>query len=419
MSRMGFYLVILMIFPFLWSLQAEACTTAIISGKCTVDGRPLLWKHRDSGFKQNKIMYFDDGLYEYKGLVNTVDTLGREIWAGYNSKGFAIMNSASYNLKPESDTTSLKDREGVVMKKALQTCTTVDDFEELLQEWSRPIGVEANFGVIDAHGGAAYFETSNFNYHKINVNDPAIAPYGYVIRTNHSFNGKHDDGYGYIRYMAAERLLYNAAATNNLSARFLLQTGSRALKHALTGKNLRAHPLPREDKEHFVLLQDFIPRYSSVSTVVVHGVKKQQSPQWTTMWTILGFPLTSVAVPVWIQTGKALSDLLKSNEGAPAPLCDYALALKERCFPIQRGSGYKYLQLSALLNAENSGIMQVLEPLENRIINRTQAALETWQKEGTFDTSAAKTLQKEFNQVIRSAYQSLLDKEVSLQRASD
>ncbi len=40
-----------------------ACTTAIISGKFTPDGRPLLFKHRDTSFKQNKLMYFNDGKY--------------------------------------------------------------------------------------------------------------------------------------------------------------------------------------------------------------------------------------------------------------------------------------------------------------------------------------------------------------------
>ena len=35
-----------------------ACTTAIVSGKGTPDGRPLLLKHRDTSFDQNKLMFF-------------------------------------------------------------------------------------------------------------------------------------------------------------------------------------------------------------------------------------------------------------------------------------------------------------------------------------------------------------------------
>ena len=45
-----------------------ACTTAIISGKATVDGRPLLFKHRDTGHSQNKLMFFEDGDYNYIGF---------------------------------------------------------------------------------------------------------------------------------------------------------------------------------------------------------------------------------------------------------------------------------------------------------------------------------------------------------------
>ena len=39
-------------------VTSSAWTTAIVSGKYTMDGRPLLFKHRDSGKLQNKIMYF-------------------------------------------------------------------------------------------------------------------------------------------------------------------------------------------------------------------------------------------------------------------------------------------------------------------------------------------------------------------------
>ena len=78
-----------------------ACTTAIISGRFTPDGRPLLWKNRDTDDLDNKLMYFTDGRYDYIGLVNSKDTIGEEVWTGMNTSGFAIMNSASYNLTTE------------------------------------------------------------------------------------------------------------------------------------------------------------------------------------------------------------------------------------------------------------------------------------------------------------------------------
>ena len=105
----------------------QACTTVVISGKGTTDGRPIIYKNRDSGFVQNKLMTFNDGRFTYLGLVNSEDPVGKEIWAGVNSAGFAIMNSQSYNLNI-NDTTRLKDQEGVIMKEALRTCATLRGF---------------------------------------------------------------------------------------------------------------------------------------------------------------------------------------------------------------------------------------------------------------------------------------------------
>ena len=51
----------------------SACTSAVISGKVTPDGRPLLWKNRDTDFPQNSVRYFSDGCvdrYERRGLLH-------------------------------------------------------------------------------------------------------------------------------------------------------------------------------------------------------------------------------------------------------------------------------------------------------------------------------------------------------------
>ncbi len=140
--------------------SANACTTAVVSGKATKDGRPLLWKHRDTWTINNKIVQFFDGKYACTGLVNSVDTANLSIWIGFNSQGFAIMNSASYNLN--NDTITQTGLEGRLMKEALQNCADIDEFEAFLKQLEKPVRLEANFGVIDAKGGAAYFELGNF-----------------------------------------------------------------------------------------------------------------------------------------------------------------------------------------------------------------------------------------------------------------
>ena len=77
---MRYFISILIII--LFSGIVKPCTTAIISGKCTVDGRPILWKHRDAASVNNKLMYFADGKYNYIGLVNGDDENGDNVWVG-------------------------------------------------------------------------------------------------------------------------------------------------------------------------------------------------------------------------------------------------------------------------------------------------------------------------------------------------
>ena len=385
--------------------EVHACTTAIILGKHTANGRPLLYKHRDAGFEQNKLMYFTDGKYNYIGLVNSVDTLGEEVWTGTNSAGFSIMNSASYNLKPDNDTTQLRDREGFIMKMALQQCATVDDFEQLLKNLPKPIGVEANFGVIDAAGGAAYFETDNFNYTKIDVNDAENAPSGYLIRTNYSFTGKDDEGYGYIRYAQANQLFDEASESNSFSAEYLSQNISKCLRHGLTGEDLANDDLPDETEERFVHFEDFIPRNSSVTTVVIEGAAGNESADLTTMWTTLGFQLCSVSVPVWVAAGDDLPAILTADQTGEAPLCSKALQLKEKCFPIKRGSGRRYLNVSALINNQGSGIMQKLKPVELMIKAKADDDISKWAKEG-FNQKEAQDFYKWVDQYVIDEYES-------------
>jgi len=366
------------------------CTTAIVSGKYTSDGRPLLWKHRDSDFMQNKIMSFNDGKYTYIGLVNCADPAGKEVWAGCNSAGFAIMNAASYNLNP-NDTTRLKDQEGILMKKALQQCASLKDFERLLDNRPKPMGIAANFGVIDAQGGAAYYETDNYSFKKIDANDPAVAPFGYLVRTNFSFSGIANSGYGFIRYQTAKALFYQAAAEHQLNAAYILQNIDRSLKHSLIRGDLqtRAGTLPA-NSECFVPFQDYIPRYSSCSTVVVQGVRSNELPQFTTMWTVLGFPLCSVAMPLWVNNTSRLPRLLRAAQNGKAPLCELALNLKKRCFPVTRGSGKKYLNLSAVWNKDNNGIWQQLRKLEGQIISMSRRKMKSWRQKGLKDKEIQK-----------------------------
>jgi uncharacterized lipoprotein NlpE involved in copper resistance len=347
-----------------------SCTTFIISGKNTPDGKPILYKNRDTGTLDNAIVFFSDGKYQYIGIVDSKESWKNEVWGGFNSAGFAIMNSVAYNNNI-GDTTKFADQEGVVMKLALQSCATLADFEKLLTDLPKPMGVDANFGVIDAFGGAAYYETGNFGFKKIDANDPALAPNGYLIRTNHSFTGAVDKGMGYIRYAAASEALNMAAAQKKLEPQYLLNNISRNLNHSLTKVNLRAD-LARDSKSaEFRSFEDFIPRFITASVVMVVGAAKGEDPSAAMAWMVAGFPLTAVAVPVWVSAGKNIPWVVSMKEDIHAPLCDAAMELKGQLFPISRGNGNKYINVAALINADNTGILQRLEPVENEIFKKT------------------------------------------------
>ncbi len=365
--------------------DAFACTTAVISGKHTADGRPLLWKHRDTWAIHNKIMQFDDGKYTYVGLVNSQDSLGKSVWIGYNATGFAIMNSASYNLNNDSIIQS--GLEGHIIKSALQNCSSLEDFEKLLNDLPLPTRLEANFGVIDGNGGAAYYELSNFTVKKVDANDQIIAPNGYLIRTNFSFSGVAGKGGGYIRYVTANNIFDDAVKSNKLSAQTIVQKASRNLTHGLTNDNLWDYENLEEGNDKMVNFIDYIPRKGSSSSCVVEGIKVGEDTSLTTMWTVLGWPLASVTIPVFINKNGEIPEVLAYNSSIKdAPLCHFALELKEQCFSYNWGTSSKYyININKLLNANKTGILQENNDFEKKLFLQYNKLLAQWRANGYTD----------------------------------
>jgi hypothetical protein len=157
---------------------------------------------------------------------------------------------------------------------------------------------------------------------------------------------------------------------NRYDPQYLISNISRNLYHSLTDVNLRDVLPADSEREKFVFFEDFIPRYSSASAICVAGTKAGEDPSGTVMWTLCGFPLTTAVVPVWLTKDKILPAAVSMKDDLHSPLCDAALRLKDRCFPVKRGSGTKYLNLAALLNGRNTGILQLLESFENEIFKK-------------------------------------------------
>lgn len=317
-----------------------ACTTAIISAEASGTGRPLLWKHRDTDEYYNHIEYIKGEKYSFTALVNSRDTVYDEVWAGANEMGFVIANNVSYNINTRKyDNPS---RNGYVMKDALGVCATVDDFENFIRQMQVPRGTRANFAVIDAQGGAAYFEVGDERYFRFDVKD---SPNGYLYRTNFSFAGVEDKGAGYIRYAAAQKLFEEKGG--DFTPGWILDNPARSFYHGLMQTDLK----DRSDKElgnGYVISQDYIPRYTTTSSIVFEGVNPGDDPRKTILWSTIGYAPCSYAIPVWVGAEEDIPACLSMDGKDLAPANSLAMDLKGVVFPVTRGSGNKYLDYLTL-----------------------------------------------------------------------
>ena len=363
------------------TLPLPACTSAIVTGRATADGRPILWKHRDSDEEHNKLRFFQGPRYSFLGIVNS-DTLEDEVWMGSNSAGFSIINTAAYNMNIGVKC-AREDEEGILMREALGSCATVSEFESFLESGKGNWGVDANFGVIDAGGGAAYFEVGCTRFVKYDVNDPAVAPDGYLLRTNFAVSGDPKHRKGTVRFLSAEQIFKREFSAHKLSVGFILREADKNLEHAVLRRNLAAATLPEDSSTHeMVLFRDFTVRNSTVSSMIIQGVKPGENPDLTTLWTVLGFPLTTVVIPVWVSGGAALPALTLSADGKVSPINEKSLQLKNRCFPLTVDNYYDYLDLSVVMNKAGTGITQLLMPSEQKVFRQTMELVEKWRSSG-------------------------------------
>ncbi len=395
-------LLTLMSFFLFSTMETIACTSAIFTGKVTADGRPLLWKHRDTGEDNNRVEFFKGEKYSFTGLVNSPDK-GGIVWIGTNETGFSIMNTASYNLK--DDDVKEMDMEGDLMYKALAVCSSLEDFEEFLNNLPRPMRVEANFGVIDAKGGAAYYETNNTGFVKVDANNPAIAPQGYLVYTNFSYTGRYNEGMGYIRQQNALDIISRESMFSQITPHWIFDKLSRSFYHSFMGTDLTSPESSPERFTGWVLDQDYIPRRSSTASVAIQGVKPGENPEMTIMWTVLGYPPAGVAVPVLLKAG-APSVLVKNTRSDNAPACDMALALKYKTFSNKRGSGQRYMNFNLIYNSNRTGYMQELAPAEHYIETLFKEPIKRWRRDG-LNVNELLQYYKDADDAVNSAYLSL------------
>lgn len=339
-------------------LDANACTSAIVGAELNPSGRPILWKHRDTSTIDNKVEYIapsEEG-FGYVALFNASDKKLKEAWMGMNDIGFAVMNTASYNIKDDKVPEKDMDKEGLVMTKALRTCRTVDDFARLLETLPRPMGVEANFGVIDATGAGAFFETNNHSFVRYDLSD---AKDHILVRTNYSHSGRPNEGYGFVREANANCLLSPYIEKGEVTPEVLTEEISRTFYHDGMGKDFTM------SENHRLKDEDFIPRYKSTATIAIEGCKPvsnmlQVTPEFVAqeyiMWTGIGYPPVAEIRAVRCSQDGVDDGLRGTGVNGHSKLGDEAKKKRDEVFKVTKRD--KFIDLSKLYNAEGEGYAQ-------------------------------------------------------------
>lgn len=90
------------------------------------------------------------------------------------------------------------------------------------------------------------------------------------------------------------------------------------------------------------------------------------------MWVILGEPVTSIAVPLWVAAGTPPPELW---DGKDAPLCKEALRIKNVLRPLKSRERREYLDLTRLDNSAGTGWLPTTLSVERDIFQKTRDLL--------------------------------------------
>lgn len=396
--------IVLILLSTLCVCSTWACTSFIISGKATPSGKPAMFKHRDTGELNNRIAYFQGEKYAFIGLMNS-PTLDGEVWSGMNEKGFCIMNTASYNLR--EDTLDCKmDREGELMYHALANCATIADFEQWLTTYPQPWGVEANFGIIDAQGGAAYYEMNNHRWIKYDVNEEEN---GYRVVTNFSFAGRYEDYEGWERYQTATAIMKeNFSKEKEMTAIHALDLFSRQYRHEVLDINFCADNAPE-----YTVDQDFIPRRITSAVIYFEGVKAGDNPLHTVMWTALGYPACAVAIPLLMDKDHLPTYMLARDtkavegNGLHSEMCDISLQIKDEwAFPLKISNGKRYVCTQTILRGDKNkqSLLTCTQQVEKQITNNFTPIFQDWTKGKISDKHFWQAYDKMANDWMKTYY---------------
>ncbi len=415
------YLKMLCAFICLWAVmlttQTWACDVAVVSGKVTTDGKPLIWKNFDnSSSSHQQVAYFpakktapggyamvyrfEDGMKLLTGSAITPS-------GGVNESGFAIAVTSvyqDYNLMAEPVNLNT-----ALMEEALATCTTLAEFESLLKRWPYyhwGTVISANFVVIDAKGGAALYEcfTGHLNlglnlmqFRKNDANTGKVTnEYGWTIKAAQTnFIGFHIlTNYNYYipwnvgqdRKYRAEALLTKLVTEKRMSYRTVM----REVAKDVVGKQVN----PELSSETNYSTTYCLSRNATRSAIVVRGAASGGDPRLITMWVNLGEPSVGVFVP-FFAAAKGTSELARMDTYASGAWRDYddscllnqAISARETydslIYSSNEGDVIWGMYDNYINKVELAKVQQWTFPIEDTIIDHAESFLSSLQNNPT------------------------------------
>lgn len=365
----------------------RACTIGAFGSRATAEGRVILWKNRDVTNPDQAMGWFQGARFRFIANVYAGESL--DVWAGINEVGFAIMNSNSYNLNGYGDGAD----DGNIMRLALGNCGTVEDFARLLDSLNI-IGrrTPANYGVFDATGRAAIFEASNTYYHRFDADQDTL---GFLLRANFSISGNPSRLVGKNRYERGMELCTAQGLKDGITVNFIIQVLSRDLGQV----GFNPYPLPFYGKIPplpfgYLPIDTTIARWTTRSVEIMVGPKPGAGPGTGMMWVLLGHPLATLPIPLWVSNGVIPPEL---KGGKTAMVCDEAKRLfKWLCADPDFPKGINTFRLARWL--------EFIAPRESAIFQLV-AENERWWGDAGPDSGAGAELTEMVCQMVLKAYQ--------------
>ena len=288
----------------LYGLESLACTSVIVSAGASATGRPLLMKQRDNK-GSNGVVYLQGEKYGFVGLTSIRKGTVKYVVGGVNEAGFAVVSLTNKTLVREKENLK-KSRSSAFLTRAMGECRTVDEFEELVKTVGREMIVFGNFGVIDASGGAAYFELGDCEYHRDDVPEG-----GWSVRTNYSLCAPAEKPHKSKRRLDSAMAIMESH-DGKFTAEFLVGAFSRSTFNSVLGYDM-ADGAPGDG--YVPYNRDCILNSSTLANICIEGVGKTDRDDSAVMWTTCGWPGAAYSIPVWVAAGDSLPECIRNSSG--------------------------------------------------------------------------------------------------------